>query len=297
MQKCIRSLLVWAMIALTSACAGHLPPMPQQMTQPATAQNGKTVLFQCEQGKSITATFFPHHDVNVKLSLSDGRELSLPHAISADGARYASASGHVVFWTKGNTAFITREGKQTFSGCVRVAADPGGTLPHSYTHPKTNGGFSIRYPDGFKPDAKYIYQALGPGRGINGVKFTIPPDISAGTNLAADTYVSVETLPNPGGQNCGAERFLETGAMTEPATSRTSAGVTYSVASATGAGAGNRYEETVYARPYTRPCIAVRYFIHYNVLQNYPAGKVRQFDEATLKHRFDAIRDSLVIAQ
>jgi hypothetical protein len=68
----------------------------------------------------------------------------------------------------------------------------------------------------------------------------------------------------------------------------------YSVASSTGAAAGNRYDETVYALPGTNPCIAVRYFIHYGVIENYPAGTVRAFDEAALRSEFDAIRRTLI---
>ena len=65
----------------------------------------------------------------------------------------------------------------------------------------------------------------------------------------------------------------------------------------TGAAAGNRYEETVYTLPGTNPCIAVRYFIHYGVFQNYPAGTVREFDQQALLASFDAIRHTLVIVQ
>ena len=74
-------------------------------------------------------------------------------------------------------------------------------------------------------------------------------------------------------------------------------GTIYSVASSTGAGAGNRYEETVYALPGTNPCVAVRYFIHYGVIENYPAGTVQAFNQPALLATFDAIRRTLVIVQ
>jgi hypothetical protein len=72
-------------------------------------------------------------------------------------------------------------------------------------------------------------------------------------------------------------------------------GITYSIASSTGAAAGNRYEETVYALSGTHSCISVRYFIHYGVFQNYPAGMVREFDQQALLASFDAIRRTLVV--
>ena len=65
----------------------------------------------------------------------------------------------------------------------------------------------------------------------------------------------------------------------------------------TGAGAGNRYFETVYAISGSSPCFAVRYFIHYSVIENYPAGTVQQFNEPALVSQFDSIRRTLTIGQ
>ncbi len=78
----------------------------------------KTAVFTCSKLKSITATFYPKDDKFVDLILSDGRKLSVPHAISASGARYARSDEIFVFWNKGNTAFITESGKTTFENCI-----------------------------------------------------------------------------------------------------------------------------------------------------------------------------------
>jgi hypothetical protein len=53
----------------------------------------------------------------------------------------------------------------------------------------------------------------------------------------------------------------------------------------------------VYAIPGTKPCTAVRYFIHYSVFENYPPGTVKAFDHAALVATFDAIRRTLRINQ
>jgi membrane-bound inhibitor of C-type lysozyme len=53
----------------------------------------------------------------VSLTLSDGRKLTLPQAMSGSGARYANAGESVVFWNKGNTSFIEEKGKTTYDGC------------------------------------------------------------------------------------------------------------------------------------------------------------------------------------
>ena len=71
--------------------------------------------FACDGGKAIEAVFARS---SAKLMLSDGRQITLPQAISADGARYANPDESFVFWNKGNTAFIDENGVRTYDGCA-----------------------------------------------------------------------------------------------------------------------------------------------------------------------------------
>ena len=161
-------------------------------------------------------------------------------------------------------------------------------------------GFSITLPTAlasstsdslYSVDTSYEYQAQGPGKAIGGVKFTIPGSMATGTNLASDSYISVEHLA--AGQTCDASTFaLDPSIKSQTVTD---GGISYSVASSSDAGAGNRYEETVYALSGSSPCIAVRYFIHYGAIQNYPEGAVQQFDKAALLQTFDQIRRTLAL--
>ena len=54
----------------------------------------------------------------MRLVLSDGRKLSLPQAMSGSGARYANRDESIVFWNKGDTAFLDEKGKTTYEGCA-----------------------------------------------------------------------------------------------------------------------------------------------------------------------------------
>ena len=54
----------------------------------------------------------------VTLTLSDGRTMTLPQTLSADGGRYTNADESIVFWNKGDTAFITENGADTYTNCV-----------------------------------------------------------------------------------------------------------------------------------------------------------------------------------
>lgn len=245
--------------------------------------------FACNLGKTIDAAFYPD---KVDLTLSDGRHETLPQTMSGSGARYANADESMVFWNKGNTAFLTEGADETptYNGCIRVSAmAPDGWM----TFASTEFGFSLRYPPGYTINGGYVYQGLGPGQDITGVSFTIPASMAEGTNLSDDTRISVETLPDA--PACTADHFLPAGAPAP--TTVTENGTQYSMASLDDAGAGNLYGETVYALVGTAPCLAVRSFIHSTNIANYDPGTVTAFDEAALVAQFGAIRKTLIVGQ
>lgn len=245
------------------------------------------VTFQCNLGKTIHAAFYPD---SVDLTLSDGRAMTLPQTMSGSGARYANSGETIVFWNKGNTAFITEGATDTYSGCIQISdAVPD---PSWLTFASSQSGFSLRYPPGYTVNGGYVYEGLGPGHDITGVSFTIPASKTTGTNLASDTRVSVETLP--GVADCTADLFLPAGGPAP--TTVTENGTEYSVATMSDAGAGNFYDTTVYALVGSSPCLAVRTFIHYNNAANFDPP-VTGFDRAALTAEFDAIRKTLVIGQ
>jgi membrane-bound inhibitor of C-type lysozyme len=211
----------------------------------------------CNDNKTIDATFYkgktqptvqpgqpPIPTGSVKIVLSDGRNLNLSQTISADGARYANSDESFVFWSVGNSALVLENNvEKSYIGCIVEAKDPGG-LPNIY-HDGTVG-FSIRYPADYSINTNYQYQELGPGKEINGVKFTIPASIATGTNLSSDSGISVEFIPAT--QNCSANLFLYDGPTAQTTTDNDTE---YSYALFIGAAAGNRYEEDVWALPGT----------------------------------------------
>lgn len=87
------------------------------------------VSYECDGGKQIKASFYagptvtvapgepPKPTGSVKLILSDGRDLTLPQTISGSGIRFATSDESVIFWSKGETAFITENNHETYSGC------------------------------------------------------------------------------------------------------------------------------------------------------------------------------------
>lgn len=267
-----------------------------------------SVLFACQGDRTVKADFYtnaptstvvvagaaPTPTGSVRLDLSDGRTATLPQTISASGARYASEGDAFVFWTKGNSVTIYENGVEAgYVGCVAVAPEkPGVGLKSVYIDPA--GGFTLRLPnlgtttDAYRVDVTHTRQT-GDDKKTTGVKFSIPSSMATGTNLSADSYISVEQL---NASTCAAAIFSETASTT---TSIVDAGTQYSVVNEVSAGAGNRYNETIYALPETTPCTAVRYVIHSMAIENYPAGTVKEFNLVALTAQFDQIRQSLVV--
>ncbi|MEY4747183.1 MAG: hypothetical protein RLZZ416_232 [Candidatus Parcubacteria bacterium] len=172
------------------------------------------------------------------------------------------------------------------SGTASPVPEPTPQTPTTHTYATST--FSVVYPDGYAADEAYAYDQVDPKKPISGVKFTIPLTIATGTNLSNDSYVSVEWLPRA--KNCTGDIYLA--ANVKPR-DMTISSTTYSTASSTGAAAGNLYEEWVYAIKDSRPCTAVRYFIHSMNIGNFEPGVVSEFDHGALMSTFDQIRDSL----
>ncbi|MCU4179093.1 MliC family protein [Bosea sp. BH3] len=69
-----------------------------------------TATYKCSEGVSLTARFSPpsYATGQVELTFGNGRSLTLPQVMAADGGRYAA--GDVEFWIKGNGATLRRGG-------------------------------------------------------------------------------------------------------------------------------------------------------------------------------------------
>jgi hypothetical protein len=182
--------------------------------------------------------------------------------------------------------FIWQKGS---SQAVTPVAPPPTPPAAPITHTYATSTFSITYPDGYTVDEAYAYQGV-PNKPIPGVKFVIPGTMATGTNLSPDSGVSIESLPRA--KACTADIYIYQNVKAHDVTVGST---TWSVASTSDAGAGNFYEEQVYALKNSKPCTAVRYLIHSTNIANYPTGTVTEFDKNTLLQSFDSIRDTLSV--
>lgn len=180
--------------------------------------------------------------------------------------------------------------KGNFGQAPEAAVEDNTTLaPTTSTYATST--YSLEYPPEFTIDPDFSNTSVSASKPIAGVKLTIPMTMATGTNLSADSFMSIEQLPRA--KSCTADIYL---AANVRSATVTDFGKQYSIASSSDAGAGNRYEEIVYAYPESQPCTAVRYFIHSTAIENYPEGTVREYDRAALIDTFDTIRRSLLLA-
>lgn len=266
----------------------------------STAQFVTKATFVCNNNQTIIASFFnpasssPETLGSVSLILSDGRSKILTKIMSASGAKYSNADDSFVFWNKGNTAFIEEGSAQTetYTNCTTASGISG--VENWNTFASSTMHLSVRYPTDYTLQRTYTYTLNGPdGPAIQGVKMIIPPTLYQGTNLSGyDTGVSIEQLP-AATSTCSALAFLPQVGLVEKSVK--DLGVSYLTASLSGAGAGNRYDETVYTLKSAPVCTAVRYFIHSTNIGNYTEGSVKEYDKKTLLAQFDKIRESVVL--
>lgn len=183
----------------------------------------------------------------------------------------------------------------TLTGCNR---DSSNDTPRPAQQPPTGWriygdaklGFSIAYPKKWHLDTAHVYPSPIDDVRIAGVAFMIPPQLAVHTNLSTDTYVSVESVPSA--SSCKASAFLST---TDTERDEDQGTLHWSVATSGDAGAGNFYDETIYALKDSHPCLGIRYFIHSTNVDNYPAGTVKQFDKGGLVRLFDRIRSTFAL--
>lgn len=83
-------------------------------TQKILGERVSQAKFVCPKGESLSANFY---DRMVQLEF-EGQTMYLPQTISASGARYANKDESFIFWNKGNSAFIERNGKIVLEDCV-----------------------------------------------------------------------------------------------------------------------------------------------------------------------------------
>lgn len=118
-KKYLVLIIVVAIVALAGAWYFVKTPKAISNGAPQTQKPANVIsaTFVCADNITIKADFYNEEPAKVKLETSDGRKLEIPRSISASGARYANEDESLVFWNKGDTAFMQENGQITIDGC------------------------------------------------------------------------------------------------------------------------------------------------------------------------------------
>ena len=262
----------------------------------ATTGNGapRAVTFYCGAGNTMQAVFATS---SVALALSDGRQYALPQARSASGIRYeATSTGpDIRFSGKGDFGALTDSASTTdtrYANCTAAHVSASGT-PGYDTYENSGRTFSFTFPTSF--DVVGIDPDYGPGwsapattTGEVLAKIAVPQSFEPGTNFG-DAWFTVGTSADPRAVADCTKSLSGTEAASAPVTIGE---VTYAKLEFTGVGAGNIYDTTSYRTVKDGQCYAIEYTIHYANILNYPAGKVRRFDEQKAATALDEVARS-----
>ena len=96
-------------------------PVDNRLAKSGTGVEFVNVDYQCADGKTINAVFVVGLNTgSTTLNLSDNRTLALIQTVSASGTRYANADESVVFWSKGEMAWLEEAGTETYKDCAQI---------------------------------------------------------------------------------------------------------------------------------------------------------------------------------
>ncbi|HKK44079.1 MAG TPA: MliC family protein [Balneolaceae bacterium] len=234
----------------------------------------KEVTFVCSEGKSIQAAFSKD---NVRLKLSDGRDFSLDQAISASGARYANGEGGIVFWNKGNTAFITENDSTTYRHCVVKGEDD---LTNLEMFRDEEGYFVLRYPHVLKRYRSSAADTSGwsyasTEKGDLAVQLKLDSSFQPNTNFAEAT-MSVGWSQHPKALKECLESLPGMRIKADTVMFNTTRFVRSRYADA---GAGNFYQVVQYRTLKENRCYSIEEMVHSMNIHNYPPERgITEFD-------------------
>jgi len=265
-------------LVVAGAIVGLRNPAPARMS-------AQTVDYYCQEG-AIVANYASS---SVDLSFSDGRTMTLPQTMAGSGIRYAS--GTIVFWSKGNNAFVTEKDSTTYSNCVAGMETPATASTTGFVD--ASGSFSFAFPNQFalsSGEQGYTqnWAAGGTTTGIILAEVDIPKNFMPKTNFG-DAKFTIGASSDPDAvKNCTVPQFPNM----ETATSATIGGATFTKLHFGDAGAGNFYDTTSYRIVKGNECYAIEYTIHSSNIDNYPPGMVTAFDEAKIRSILEGMSQS-----
>lgn len=260
-------------------------PIVPPVTTPAAPVVTSSAAFTCDGGSTIAANFSTS---SVALTLSDGRQLTLPQIVAADGAQYQQ--GTTLFVNKGDQSFLQENGTTTYSNCI--TGTTGTTADGRKTFTDQGKLFTFTYPQAFSIVGGGIGYTQDWKTNTDGTlglvlaQVNAPQSYQPKTNFG-DAKFTVGTSVDPKAVTGCLSDTSGVGVIKSTVTLN---GIKYTKFVSTDAGAGNRYETTSYRTVQGGQCFALEYTIHYAVLANFdPSMGIKGYNSAQVHTDLDSI--------
>ena len=254
------------------------------------------VPFLCAANKTLTATY---GDINVSLTLSDGRTIVLPHALSGSGFRYASTTPDIAFVGKGDDAYLEEGGITTYDNCVANAAPASSTAAtnstSSYTFSDNGKTLRFNYPKEVSVSGGGIgystaWQNEATTSGLVLAIATLPRSFQPNSNFG-EAKLTVGTSADPNAVSSCSIGPVALGIIKSTVTIN---GVPYAKITYSDVGAGNIYDTTSYRTVRNGQCYTIEYTIHSSNIGNYdPAQSITAYDKAAVTNVMESMVQSV----
>jgi membrane-bound inhibitor of C-type lysozyme len=284
----MKNRIIWIVVIL-AVLAGAVFVLRKPSPSVDTKAFVNSVDYFCDAG-TISAVYT---DGNVALTLSDGRSLSLPQAVSGSGIRYetgATSSDDIVFSSEGANAFLTENNNTTYNNCISGTTSVSGSSTLFTDSAKT---FSLAYPSMFMLSGGGVgytqsWRVNATTSGMILAHVDIPRSYMPMTNFSEAKFtVGVSSDPSAVA-SCLTPQNGEVSAGTQSI-----GGTTFTKITLGDAGAGNFYDTTSYRAVKNNQCYAVEYTIHSSNIGNYsPDQGIKEFDKTQIQGILDTIAQS-----
>ncbi|GAB4542463.1 MAG: hypothetical protein Fur002_12790 [Anaerolineales bacterium] len=272
------------------------PPqtVPSNVIQFDAGGTWKDVTDSVAQGKSKTYSLNAMQGQVMSVSITGGY---FPlRIVGADGTTLcpASANSECSFWRsalpRSQDYFITVQSSGGATDFVlRVAINPLNKAQQFFTY-QAPSGLTLTYTDAFAPAD--VPAALNNKTELSLALRLMDASFYEGTNLGEAYAVFGADAQNA--STC--EEPNQTGGAPEmPNGRQTFNGYSFAYSVASGAGAGNLYDQHIYRSAQNSVCYEIIFFIHSSNIGNYAPGAVKEFDAQGLMQKFNIILASLQI--
>ncbi len=256
--------------------------LPKNSNAEVPTPDINNVVYYCQEGELRVI----YGKDNVIVAFPDKKILTLTQSISASGVRYEA--GGLVFWSKGDNAFVTENDINIYNSCVAGKKIINGELT-TYANPSEI--FSFTYPNqfnlyggdiGYTPD----WRLNGGNSGIIYSVVSIPKSFMPNTNFG-DAKFKIGASADPDAvKNCLKTDYPQAG---EPVKIKIN-DKEFTKVSFSDAGAGNFYDTVSYRTVYDNQCFAIEYTIHSTNIGNYsPDQGIKEFDKTKITNILESI--------